>query len=143
MSLLQIDSIETKRIALFLIGCMGARSLLVYLAYQKSTRLYTSLFTSLVAIGFMYIYLTGSRKTGPEVSFFADVQRTDRPSGRREANKMFGDRIWWNDLRPLHATLYATASLMIWSNTYANDAWKVLLLDLFIGLFAFANKHFF
>ncbi len=24
---------ETKRIALFLIGCMGARSLLVYLAY--------------------------------------------------------------------------------------------------------------
>jgi hypothetical protein len=70
------DSNETKRIALFLIGCMGARSLLVYLAYQKSTRLYASLFTSLVAIGFMYIYLTGSRKTGPEV---------------------FGDRIWWND----------------------------------------------
>jgi hypothetical protein len=124
---------ETKRIALFLIGCMGARSLMVYLAYQKSTRLYAALFTTLVAIGFMYIYLTGSRKTGPEVSIFAG----------REANKVFGDRIWWNDIRPLHATLYATASLMIWSNTYANDAWKVLLLDLFIGLFAFVNKHFF
>ncbi len=112
---------ETKRIALFLIGCMGARSLLVYLAYKKSTRRYVALFTALVAIGFMYIYLTGSRKTGPEV---------------------FGDRIWWNDLRPVHATLYATAALMIWSNTYANNAWKVLLLDLFIGLFAFINKHF-
>ncbi len=113
---------ETKRIALFLIGCMGARSLLVYLAYQKSTRKYVAFFTALVAIGFMYIYLTGSRKKGPEV---------------------FGDRIWWNDLRPVHATLYATAALMIWTNRYANDAWKVLLLDLFIGLFAFANKHFF
>jgi hypothetical protein len=116
-----VFSNETKRIVLFLIGCMGARSLLVYLAYQKSTRLYVALFTALVAIGFMYIFITGSRKTGPEV---------------------FGDRIWWNDLRPVHATLYVTAALMIWSDTYSNDAWKVLLLDLFIGLFAFINKHF-
>ena len=116
-----VISNETKRIALFLIGCMGARSLLVYLAYQKSTRLYVAVFTALVAIGFMYIYFTGSRKTGPEV---------------------FGDRIWWNDLRPVHATLYATAALMIWTNRYANNAWKVLLLDLVIGLLAFANKHF-
>ena len=114
-------STETKRIALFLIGCMGARSLLVYLAYQKSTRLYVALFAALVAIGFMYIYFTGSRKTGPEV---------------------FGDRIWWNDIRPVHATLYATAALMIWTNRYSNDAWKVLLLDLVIGLLAFINKHF-
>ena len=123
---------ETKRIALFLIGCMGARSLLVYLAYKKSTRKYVALLTAIIAIGFMYIYLTGSRKTGPEVSIFAG----------REANKVFGDAIWWNDLRPVHATLYATAALMIWTNRYANDAWKVLLLDLVIGLLAFINKHF-
>ena len=111
---------ETKRIALFLIGCMGARSLLVYLAYKKSSRPYVALFATLVAIGFMYIFITGSRKTGAEV---------------------FGDTIWWNHLRPVHATLYAAAALMIWTNTYANDAWKVLLLDLIIGLLAFANKH--
>ncbi len=113
---------ETKRIALFLLGCMGARSLLVYLAYKPSTRHLVSLFCIVVAIGFMYIYLTGTRKTGPEV---------------------FGDIIWWNHLRPVHATLYATTALMIWTKTYANDAWKVLLLDLVIGLFAFVHKHFF
>ena len=37
------------------------------------------------AIGFSYIFLTGSRKTGIEV---------------------FGSKIWWNKLRPLHAILY-------------------------------------
>ncbi len=112
---------ETKRIYMFLIGCMGARSLLVYLAYKQSTRFYVSLFTILVAIGFMYIYLTGVRKTGPEV---------------------FGDVIWWNHLRPIHALLYATAAFMIWTKTYSNDAWKILALDLVIGLLAFIHKHF-
>ena len=112
---------ETKRIALFLLGCMGARSLLVYLAYNSSSRVYVSLFCILVAIGFMYIYLTGARKTGPEV---------------------FGDTIWWNHLRPVHATLYAIAAILIWTKTYANQAWKVLLLDLLIGLLAFLTKHF-
>ena len=37
------------------------------------------------AFGFLYIYVTDSRKTGMET---------------------FGERIWWNNLRPIHSVLY-------------------------------------
>ena len=110
---------ETKRIYMFLIGCMGARSLLVYLAYKQSTRFYVSVFTILVAIGFMYIYLTGSRQTGGEV---------------------FGDKIWWNDLRPIHSGLYA---LFAFNAIMGNpNAWIYFLIDVVFGLISFLWFHY-
>jgi hypothetical protein len=65
-------------------------------------------------IGFIYIYLTGSRQTGAEV---------------------FGAKIWWNNLRPIHALLYGLfAYYAIQRSTFA---WKFLLADVLIGFFAF------
>jgi hypothetical protein len=114
---------QTKRLALFLIGCIGARLLLVQLARMPLTRHYVGIFAFLLAIGFCAIYLTRSRPTGPEV---------------------FGEKIWWNDLRPVHGTLYAIAAWMILRGdlTLRSKAWMVLLLDVMIGLAAFVQHHF-
>jgi hypothetical protein len=70
------------------------------------------------AIGFAYIYLTDSRKTGPEV---------------------FGNKIWWNNLRPIHALLYALFAYM--AITQKREAWIVLLADVFFGLGGFIAYH--
>jgi hypothetical protein len=69
-------------------------------------------------IGFIYIYLTGSRQTGAEV---------------------FGAKIWWNNLRPLHALLYGLFAY--YAIQRANFAWKFLLADVIIGFFAFMIYH--
>ncbi len=109
-----------KRFLLFLIGCIGSRSLLVYLAKTSSNTFlrYMGLIALVPAIGFFYIYLTGSRKTGPEV---------------------FGDQIWWNNLRPIHGTLYF---LFAYNAIIGNrNAWIYLLVDVLIGLVSFLQFH--
>ena len=71
------------------------------------------------AITFMYLYITGSRQTGPEV---------------------FGDKIWWNDLRPVHSILYF---LFAYNAIIGNkQAWIYLLVDVLIGLASFLIHHF-
>jgi hypothetical protein len=110
-----------KRFLLFLIFCIGIRSLFVYIAKIIDTNYlpimgYISL---LLAIGFTYIYLTDGRKTGVEV---------------------FGGKIWWNNLRPLHALLYFVFAYMA-INKNAN-AWIVLLIDVVIGLISFLTYHY-
>ena len=75
------------------------------------------------AIGFTIIYLGGYRKTGPEV---------------------FGDKIWWNALRPVHAVLYFLFSFMALSSRFTAHAWMLLLVDACIGLVSFIvymNKY--
>ena len=76
-----------KRFLLFLIGCIGLRSLFVVIAKNIDIKFlpYLGYLALLPAIGFIYIYVTDSRKTGAET---------------------FGEKIWWNDLRPVHALMY-------------------------------------
>jgi hypothetical protein len=110
-----------KRFILFLVGCMGARSMLVYLAKttNKTYLRYMGYILLIPAIGFIYLFASGSRKTGQEV---------------------FGDTIWWNSIRPIHALLYIMFSYnAIMGNSYA---WIYLLVDLIIGLSAFLFYHF-
>ena len=110
-----------KRFALFLIGCIGIRSLLVYMAYNvnKELLMYMGYLALLPAIGFFSIYFMGLRKTGAEV---------------------FGDRIWWNDLRPIHGLLY---SLFAYNAITGNkNAWIYLLVDVIIGLTSFLIFHY-
>ena len=72
----------------------------------------------LPAIGFFYLFLTGSRKTGAEV---------------------FGDKIWWNNLRPVHGLMYFLfAYNAITGNSFA---WVYLLVDVIIGLVSFLVFH--
>jgi hypothetical protein len=110
-----------KRFSLFLIGCIGVRSLFVIISKNASTKVlpYLGYLALLPAIGFLYIYLTGSRKTGGEV---------------------FGEKIWWNDLRPIHSLCYFLfAYNAIRGNT---GAWIYLFVDVMIGLIAFLFFHY-
>ena len=109
-----------KRILMFLIGCIGMRSLFVVIAkYININYLkYLGFLALLPAIGFVYIYLTGARKTGPET---------------------FGEKIWWNNLRPIHAILYF---LFAYNAIIGNkQAWLYLLADVLFGLISFLIHH--
>jgi hypothetical protein len=111
-----------KRFLLFLFGCIGTRSLLVYLAKttNKTYLMYMGYLALLPAIGFFYIYFTGTRQTGAEV---------------------FGEKIWWNNLRPLHGTLYA---LFAYNAITGNlNAYLYLLVDVLIGLTSFLIFHYY
>jgi len=110
-----------KRFLLFLIGCIGTRSLFVILAKNIDIRYLPILgYIALIpAIGFIYIFLTGSRKTGAEV---------------------FGKKIWWNQLRPIHAFLYLLFSYN--AILGKKTAWVYLLIDVIIGLISFLTHHY-
>jgi hypothetical protein len=110
-----------KRILLFLIGCIGVRSLFVVIAKYINTNYlpYLGYLALLPAIGFIYIYLTDSRQSGPET---------------------FGDKIWWNNLRPIHAILYL---LFAYNAIIGNkQAWIYLLSDVLFGLINFLIYHY-
>ena len=110
-----------KRFLLFIIGCIGTRSLFVLIAKNAGPKYLPLLgyLALLPAIGFMYIYLTGTRQTGAEV---------------------FGDKIWWNDLRPVHSLIYFAFSYnAIMGNM---NAWIYLLVDVLIGLISFLSYHY-
>jgi hypothetical protein len=115
-------NIIQKRFLLFLIGCIGTRTVFVYLAKNANVTYlkYMGYLSILPAAGFFYLFLTGSRKTGPEV---------------------FGDKIWWNDLRPIHGLMY----FLFAHNAINGDAfaWIYLLVDVVIGLVSFLLFHYY
>ena len=111
---------QTKRLLLFLIGCIGLRTALVFIAKygDKNMVFLLACVALMISLGFFTIYFTGMRKTGPET---------------------FGDKIWWNDLRPLHGFLYLLFALFAFQQK--SYAWVVLALDVIIGLTAFIVFH--
>lgn len=110
-----------KRMGLFLSCCLGSRLLISYLAkiaspFALKIMGYIAL---LPAAGFLYFYYSGSRKTGPEV---------------------FGQTIWWNSLRPIHALMYILFSYnAIKGNPYS---WVFLFADAVIGVVSFLVHHY-
>jgi hypothetical protein len=111
----------TKKILIILIVCIGLRSLFVVIAKNISVNVFPYLgYLALIpVIGFIYIFATDSRKTGAEV---------------------FGEKNWWNNLRPLHAVLYG---LFAFNAIKGNkDAWIYLLIDVLIGVFSFSIFHY-
>lgn len=111
-----------KRFLLFLIGCIGVRTMFVYVAKTAQPKILQllGLIALLPAFGFLYIFLSGSRKTGGEV---------------------FGNKIWWNSLRPIHGLLYALFAYF--AITKNKNAWQFLAVDVIIGLIAFIFYHTF
>jgi hypothetical protein len=110
-----------KRILLFLIGCIGTRSLLVYIAKTTDVNYlpYLGYVALLPAAGFLYIFISGIRKTGAEV---------------------FGDKIWWNNLRPIHALIY---TLFAYNAIHkSKNSWMFLLGDVIFGLINFLWHHY-
>ena len=112
-----------KRFALFLIFCIPARILLVFLAkFLKGYSLKILAIVLLIpAFGFLYLFLSGKRKTGGEV---------------------FGSDIWWNDLRPIHGLNYLLFSTLVLSGVWVSKAWVILLFDVALGFLAFLIYHY-
>ncbi len=72
----------------------------------------------LPALGFLYLFVSGVRnKTGA-----------------------FGEKIWWNDFRPVHALLYGGFAYLAISGN--RNAWILLLIDALVGLGGFINYHY-
>ena len=109
-----------NRFILFLFGCIVVRFLFVFIAkkYQKYLPFMGSL-ALLVSIGFLYVYFSKSRITGQEV---------------------FGEKIWWNDLRPVHALLYLLFA--IFALNKVSYSWVFLFVDVLIGLVSFLLFHY-
>ena len=108
-----------KRLILFLVGCMGSRVALVWIAKNYPRVLfYMGIMAVCISFGFMYIWVNGLRKTGIET---------------------LGEKIWWNDLRPLHSILWGIFAVMAFQGN--QNAWMVLLLDVTIGFLAWLNHR--
>lgn len=110
-----------KRFLLFLFGCIGTRLLLVFISKQLNIKFlkYMGYLLLLPAFGFIFIYLTGIRQHGVEV---------------------FGDKIWWNNLRPIHALFYFLFSYNAINGN--KNAWIYLFIDVLFGLTSFLIYHF-
>ena len=113
--------IVQKRFLGFLFACIPARLLIAWISKTVPNEYlpYLGLIALLPATGFLYIYVSGLRKTGRET---------------------FGENIWWNNLRPIHAfMLYSFAYLAIRRN---GRAYLVLFTDAMFGLVSFLIYHY-
>ena len=110
-----------KRFLLFLFGCIPSRLLLVYIAKIIPLDYLPILgyITLIIAVGFTYLFLSGTRSSGPET---------------------FGDKIWWNNLRPIHALFYFIFSY--YAINKIRSGWIYLLYDVIFGLTSFIIFHY-
>ena len=75
--------------------------------------------TFLIGIGFLLIYFSKIRNTGAEV---------------------FGDKIWWNNLRPIHAFNYLIFAYLAF--TQNKNSYVPLTIDVIFGTVAFLLYHY-
>lgn len=119
MKYIEYHYMITDRIVLFLVGCMGIRLLLVYIANTINLTLlrYMGYLLLLPAIGLFYSY---AKMQSPGVG-------------------AFGGNIWWNQLRPLHGVFYLLFSYhAIRGNPHA---WVYLLADVLFGFTMFVIHY--
>lgn len=102
-----------KRVLLFLFGCIGSRTLLAYVAKTATTTVlpYIGAVALAISVGLIYVWITGTRRVGVET---------------------FGELIWWDHIRPVHATLYGLFAYKAFRRE--TDAWKYLAIDVVLGL---------
>jgi hypothetical protein len=118
----------TKRYTLFLVGCIGTRSVLAYTAYylsqnpsERNTKILKvlAIIAILIGLGFLTIFITDSRKTGIETG---------------------GEKIWWNDWRPVFGMIWLLFGITALKGV--KWCWIFLLLDVLLGLSIFVYHHF-
>ena len=106
---------EKQRIALFFVACVPARLLLVYIAKNINVKYLPIMgyIAILGGIGFAYQYM-------------------------RKAGGAFGQKSWWNYMRPVHSVFYiAFGMLAVLKNKQAY--W---LIDLLVGTLVFLKKYY-
>jgi hypothetical protein len=108
------------RFALFFFGCMGSRFFFTWLSswVHPSSLPWLGSLALLPALGWFYLTFLGDRDTGSEV---------------------FGELIWWKQLRPLHMLLWGFFAYLAFQQN--PHAWIVLLVDTLIGLSFFLHHH--
>ena len=113
-------NIIQKRFIAFLFGCILVRSLFIVIALKINRKYlpYLGILALIPASGFLYIYFGNYRKKGGET---------------------FGQKIWWNHLRPLHAMLYLIFAYLAIKKS--KISYKPLLIDVIIGLLSFLYYH--
>ena len=113
-------NIIQKRFLLFTL-CISVRYLFVIIARKVNKKYlpFLGLLALIPAIGFLYIYFGGYRKRGGET---------------------FGQKIWWNNLRPVHATLYLIFAYLAINKS--SNSFIPLLLDVVIGKWSFLYHHY-
>lgn len=112
---------QRRRIALFLFGCITTRLLTAEIVRRSppSALPYYGALALLPALGFALIYAMDLRKSGPET---------------------FGEPIWWNNLRPVHALFYTVfAGAAFRQSQYS---WAILTTDALFGLASWIVYHF-
>ncbi len=110
-----------RRILLFLVGCIGIRTLFVFSAknINRDYLPYMGYIAALISFGLAYIFITNSKGKGTKGAF--------------------GGEVWWYNLRPIHAINYAIFAHMAINKS--PNAWIVLLIDVVIGLIAHLYYH--
>jgi len=112
---------QKERNMLFIFGCLGVRSLFAYsakISSPKILKIYASL-AIFVAFVWIYLFVTNSRQTGMEA----------------------GGRIWWNNIRPVHAILYLCFAYSALRND--RNAYLFLVADVVLGAVAFLDYRIF
>ena len=104
----------------FLIGCIGLRIILALAAKNADikTLRYMGLLALIPAFGFLFLYTFNLRKTGFEA----------------------GGTIWWKNMRAIHGFLYLLFSILAIKGF--KDSWKIMALDVFIGLVFWYMKYY-
>ena len=110
-----------KRFLAFLLLCIPTRIIIALIAKSVDQKYlpYLGYLAILPAIGFAYIFIFGKRKRGAET---------------------FGQKIWWNNLRPIHSFLFALFAYLAISKN--KNSYVVLFADAFIGLVSFLYYHY-
>ena len=108
-----------KRALAFLILCLGARLSIALIAKNLSTKALklSAIPATIIGLAFISLYLFDLRKNGIEA----------------------GGKIWWNSYRPIHGMHYILYAIFAVKGD--TNAWRVLIVDLFVGLFAWINKY--
>ena len=96
--------------------CLFVRFLIILLIPKFKT--YLKFIFTIIAIGFITIYLFNLRKTGLETG---------------------GKPIWWDHLRPIHGILYLGSAIYLFKNNTLM-AQLLLTIDLIIGFNAWITN---
>jgi len=114
----------TKRMKLFLIGCIGVRLAISLLAKYIGEKMnwalpYLGLIALIPVMGFIGQFLFGLRERGRGFA---------------------GGKIWWSDMRAIHGVLYLLFAMF--AIRKKQFAWRVLLIDVLIGLSAWFRHYY-
>ena len=109
---------------LFLIGCIGMRTLIVLIAMNIDNDYlpYMGYVSILISISFFYLFIFGNRIADSQLEQYKDK------------------KLWWNKLRLFHGFMYLLFAIFAIQKN--SCAWIPLGFDVVVGLGSWLNKHY-